>query len=204
MLHRPRIRVLAGLLLAALLLMLGGPLWLPGVGRFLEVDQPLQPADAIVVLAGNSPGRLEHGYALYQAGYAPLLIVSDERLRSHGMDLTWRTLHEAGLVLANLPDERLLVLDPPPESTVDEARRSAAALTARGARSAILVTDPFHSRRALWLFQAEYRRAGLTVSSSPSRGRIDLSRWWQSSAGVLTVVQEYVKLLAYIPQGSYL
>jgi hypothetical protein len=39
----------------------------------------------------------------------------------------------------DLPDSDLLVLDPPPESTIDEAHRAAELLATRGAHSALLV-----------------------------------------------------------------
>ena len=51
--------------------------WLPWFGESLVLAEPLQPADAIVVLAGNAPLRLEHGRDLYLQGWAPLVVVSD-------------------------------------------------------------------------------------------------------------------------------
>lgn len=180
------------------------PVWRDSMGLFLLVDQPHVRADAIVVLAGNSPGRMRHAQALFDAGHAPIVVASDERLRSHGMDTSWSEMVTLGVVKPPVSDQALVILkDPPPESTIDEARRSAAVLNARGAKSAILVTDHFHSRRALLLFQAVYRRGGIEVTSSPNTSRFDLSRWWASPTTTLAVLEEYVKLLAYLPQGAY-
>lgn len=170
----------------------------------LVARDPLAPADAIVVLAGNAPTRLEHAIELYEQGLAPLIVVSDERVRTHGTDTTWYALYRAGLSAPQLPETALVVLtDPPPESTLDEARRVSRLLSARGARSAILVTDPFHSRRASWLFGAQFRRLGLSLRSSPSEGAVDLSAWLQEPRAGRTVLQEYAKLLWYVPQGAY-
>jgi hypothetical protein len=53
------------------------------------------------------------------------------------------------------------------------------------------------------LFGAQFRRHGLEVRSSPSEGgSLDLEHWWQSPDTARTVLQEYAKLLAYIPQGA--
>src|SRR5947209_905019 len=143
---RPLAAAAAGLLLA---LVLSAPVWLPAVGTFLLADDGPAPADAIVVLAGNSPDRLPHAEALWRAGYAPLLIVSNERVHTYGLDTTWFDLYRAHLSAPDLPPEAVLVLDNPlPESTIDEARRAPAVPEAPGLHHALLVTDAFHSRRA--------------------------------------------------------
>jgi uncharacterized SAM-binding protein YcdF (DUF218 family) len=181
------------------------PAWLPRIGTFLEVRDPLAPADAIVVLAGNAPLRLRHGNDLYQAGYAPVVIISDERVRTHGLNVAWHELYDLGLAAADLPHSAAVLLtDPPPASTIDEAQRDAALLRQRGARSVILVTDPFHSRRARRMFAAQLGRYGIQVRSSPSPpDRVDLARWWTDRYSTRTVVQEWIKLLWYGPQGVY-
>ncbi len=179
--------------------------WLPTIGTWLIVRDPLEPADVIVVLAGNAPVRLEHGDALYHAGYAPRLLVSDEEVRTHGMDTTWLALHRAGLSAPDISDAALIALtDPPPESTRDEARRDAQLLVDRGMHSAILVTDEFHSRRSAMVFGAEFRRRGLVVHSSPAENpEIQLGTWWESQPTAVTVVQEYLKLGSYVVQGAF-
>ncbi|HEV2125435.1 MAG TPA: hypothetical protein VGW38_22015, partial [Chloroflexota bacterium] len=73
------VSVLVALVLAALMVWVARPLWLPAVGAFLVVRDPLVPTDAIVVLAGSAPQRLRHALALYHAGYAPRVVVSNER-----------------------------------------------------------------------------------------------------------------------------
>jgi uncharacterized SAM-binding protein YcdF (DUF218 family) len=200
----PRLAALA-LLLAVALLVLSDSFWLPAIGEFLVVSDPLAPADAIVVLAGNAPARLPHAEELYRQGFAPLLIVSDEEVHSQTLDTTWSKLYAAGVAAPELPASALVILtDPPPESTLDEAERDAALLQARGLHSAILVTDPFHSRRAGLLFAAEFRRHGLAVRSSPNADQLDLPHWWQHRQSRRMVIDEYVKLLAYLLTGRYL
>ena len=134
-----------------------------------------------------------------------LLVVSNERVHTHGLETTWLAIHEAGRVGARTPGRDLLVLDdPPPESTVDEARRAAELLlAARGARSALLVTDAFHSRRAGLLFRAAFAQQGLTVRSTPAPDAFDLARWWAHPLPARRVVEEYAKL-ALLPGAGRL
>jgi uncharacterized SAM-binding protein YcdF (DUF218 family) len=192
-------------LVLAVVGVLTAPRWLPAIGEFLVVSEPLAPADAIIVLAGNAPARLPHAEDLYHQGLAPLLIVSDEEVHTQTLDTTWSQLYADGVVASDLPASALtIVTDPPPESTLDEAERDAALLQARGLHSAILVTDPFHSRRARLLFGAEFARHGLSVRSSPNADQLDLPHWWMDRATRRMVVEEYVKLGAYLVTGRYI
>ena len=64
--------------------------------------------------------------------------MSNERVHTHGLETTWLELYHAGLSAPDLPAQAVVVMDdPPPESTIDEARRSAALLKARGLHSAL-------------------------------------------------------------------
>jgi uncharacterized SAM-binding protein YcdF (DUF218 family) len=182
----------------------GVAIFLPFAGDVLIFSQPPETADAIVVLAGNAPDRLPSAEMLRQEGYADLIVVSDEQVHTHNLATTWLALHKAGVSAPELPDSALQVLDdPPPESTIDEARRDADLLAARGAHSALLVTDAFHSRRAWLLFRAAFARKGITVRSVPAADSYDLPHWWAHPVTARRVVEEYAKLLYYLPQGAY-
>jgi uncharacterized SAM-binding protein YcdF (DUF218 family) len=178
--------------------------WFVQAGSLLIYSQAPEPADALVVLAGNAPDRLPRALALREQGFARLVVVSNERVHTHGLETTWLDLHRAGLSAPDLPDEDLLVLDaPPPESTVDEAHRAADLLAARGLRSALLVTDAFHSRRAYLLFRAAFARKGLTVRSTPAADTFDLAHWWAHPLAARRTVEEWTKLALYLVEGQY-
>ena len=179
--------------------------WLPFAGSLLiAADQPVG-ADAIVVLAGNSPGRLPRAQELRAAGFSNLLIVSNERVHTHGLETTWLALYRAGISAPDLPVNAVVVLDdPPPESTIDEARRTADVLASRGLRSALLVTDAFHSRRASLLFRAMFAHRGLTIRSTPVPDLLDLAHWWAHPLAARRVAEEWTKLVWYLVQGAYL
>jgi uncharacterized SAM-binding protein YcdF (DUF218 family) len=93
--------------------------------------------------------------------------------------------------------------DPPPESTIDEARRAADLLAARGLRSALLVTDAFHSRRAYLLFRAAFAHKGLTVRSAPAPDRLGLAQWWAHPLAARRMTEEWTKLALYLVEGAY-
>src|SRR5207244_656838 len=65
-----------GVLVMAIVAMV--PLGLNALGTALILDEPLHPADAILVLAGDTPqgDRMLHAVDLYKRGLAPVLVLS--------------------------------------------------------------------------------------------------------------------------------
>ncbi len=169
------------------------------MGEFLVAREPLRPADAIIVLAGNSVYRAPHGVELYRSGYAPRLIVSNEPVRTHGFDSTWLELKQLGLARLDVPDEAIVPITQISGSTHEEALYSRDIMRNQGWRTAILVTDPFHTRRALLTFRAVYGPAGLEVIPSPAEGsKYQTDGWWRDPDRGIRVIQEYIKLPYYL------
>lgn len=177
--------------------------WFVNAGTLLIDAEPPIAADVIVVLAGNAPNRLPWAEELRHQGFSDLLIVSDEPVHTHGLETTWLALHRAGLSAPEIPDAALLVIDPPAESTIEEANRSAELMLAHGLKSALLVTESFHSRRAALLFRAAFAHRGLTVRPVPVGDSLDLGHWWQHPLSARRVVEEWTKLAYYLVQGAY-
>src|SRR5437764_640752 len=100
------------------------PLWLGALGDFLVARDELRRTDAIVVLAGNSPYRAEHAVELYRAGWAPRVLISNELVLSHGVEVSWLALRQAGLVYLDLPDEAVMPLEQVAPRTYPEATES--------------------------------------------------------------------------------
>ena len=53
------------------------------------------------------------------------------------------------------------------------------------------------------LFRAAFTHQGLTVRSVPVPDSFDLPHWWQHPIAGRRVLEEWAKLLYYIPQGAY-
>jgi len=175
---------------------------LTAAGDVLVARDDLQTSDVIVVLAGNSPYRAKHAEALYQAGLAPNVIISNEPLSSHGVQTTWLELRQYGLVHLAIPDAAIVPIPEISDSTYEEALRSREIMQARGWRSAILVTDPFHMRRAVLTFRQAFDPARLSVAASPAEeSKYGVDNWWTDRNAVMRVVQEYVKLGYYVALG---
>jgi uncharacterized SAM-binding protein YcdF (DUF218 family) len=131
----------------------------------VSVSAP-EPADAIVVLGAplradgsltpQAEERVRAGIALYQRGIAPVLCL----VGGHGPAAIAGTGAEAeGMArwvrAAGVPESAIRV-DRESTCTQTNARRAAELLLPEGRRRVWLVTQPFHTRRALLYF----RRAG--------------------------------------------
>ncbi len=134
--------------------------------------------DVIVILgAGRGPAlrrRVAHGARLFHAGRAEHLIVT-----GGGLD-TPPTEAEVMRALAlehGVPAERIIVEDKATR-TLENAVHTACIMADRGWVRALVVSDPFHLPRALFLF----RRFGVTASGATVRERCGEPRWrWYGS-----------------------
>jgi uncharacterized SAM-binding protein YcdF (DUF218 family) len=133
------------------------------LGRPLEVADRGGVADAIVILgaplaAGGGLSevgreRVDAGVALWRAEAAPRLCVTGGPSRGGRTEAD--AMAEA--VLAWGVPEDALRIERQARTTAENASRVAALLCPEGARRVWLVSQPFHLRRARWLF----RRVGL-------------------------------------------
>lgn len=177
------------------------PLWLTAVARFLYLNEPPRPADAILVLGGGEGEREEWAAHLYFQGYAPLLITSGEVPPRLGEKRTFAEISRAALLEHGVPTEAILML-PATTSTYDEARQSRALMESWGARTLLVISDPYHMRRAVLTFRKVYRGSPVElvfVSTPTSWFRFE--RWWTRERELLVVFAEYQKLAFYLLEG---
>ena len=181
--HRLALRV--ALVLVALFVA-----WFVLAGWFLEsTDAPVR-TDAIVVPSGDVLGnRLIAGRrALEQTGASRLVVFVESQGIYDKQQVAADFLERGGVD----PDRVRLIQ--PGSSTAEEAGIFAALARRCGWRSATVVTSPFHTRRAGWLFQ---RALGFPfVVRVLSDGEpFDRWMWWSDNATTETVVLEWAKML---------
>ena len=198
---------LAGLAWAmlALVLLAAVPLWegsylLTAVGRFLVVEDNPSKADAIVVLSGDGGARLEQGVELFQQGHARWLILvgGGQPGNPPAAEVMKRQAAELGV-----PPSEMLAVDQS-TSTREDALYTRELMVRQGLKSAILVTSPYHQRRASLTFAKAFQDTGISVASYPVQDdQWHPDSWWQNRTTLrLTVVElaklAYYKLLGYL------
>jgi uncharacterized SAM-binding protein YcdF (DUF218 family) len=165
-------------------------------------------ADALVVLAGSSTyrERARHAARLYAEGRAPLVILTDDGLRSGWSVAEQRNplfVERAAEELrrGGVPPDRIEFVSPPASSTYEEAVRVREFAAARGLRSLLLVPAAYQSRRALWTFTRVFRASGVRLdldAPPPGEQTPRPALWWLDPLGWQLVPGEYTKLAYYV------
>ena len=162
-------------------------------GRWLVLDAPRR-SDLIVVLAGAGICRAQRAFELLRQGFGEQILLS----ATTGWQMFGHSEYDLALAfLAEQPQDvrRATRLAPlPADSTAEEALYVGSHVRALGARSILLVTSDFHTRRALSI----YRRLLPDVQSSISAA-VDADAfgacWWQHRHWAKTFIGELVRLL---------
>jgi uncharacterized SAM-binding protein YcdF (DUF218 family) len=166
-------------LIAITLILASHQFWLPLIGRFLVVADPLQQADSIVVLGGGRRERVECGAKLFESDYAPWFIVTNSPLDIPGIRAEYAELMKAEAVWQGVSEEHILVAPATVETTYQEALAVRQLAEERGLRSLIVVTDPFHTRRARMAFRAAFRGTDINVMVQPvNESEYQADSWW--------------------------
>lgn len=198
---RARVIVLA-LVVVALVAVLGRGWWLPWPARWLDVNDTLQPADAIVVLSGNSLWRAKGAARLFAQHYAPRIIVMGGDPNEMFELLTGEHVYDAeltGRVLNRLGVPRdALVLVNGMKSTHDEANALQDYVRQHPTRVLILVTSHLHSRRARWTVRRAVAGTAVRVLAvDVDQPDVSAADWWQHPDAALGLLNEYLKFGYY-------
>lgn len=160
-------RVVIGALVIALLLVGGTAVRVWQLGR---VDQR-DPVDVILVLGAAqydgrpSPvleARLEHAKVLYDEGVAPRIVTVGGA--AAGDQFTEAQAGEKWLSEHGVPEQALLAVDEG-RDTLESFDAVAGVSEQRGWRSAVIVSDPWHSLRS----RTMARDVGLDATTSPTK-----------------------------------
>lgn len=176
---------------------------LTSYARFFTVHNATRGADALVVLSGGIITRLPCAIELYKQGYAPRIILTEQRhpfgrLRQVGGD-EWsiaaaiiQALH-ATVNLVKVPS-----LKGGATSTFDEAYDLREYSVKHHLKHLIIVTDDHHTRRSLYAFEKVLRGTGIKVEAAGTKNDIfNESNWWQSDTGISSYVMEGIKYVVY-------
>ena len=168
---------IVGLLVGVVLTVGLGAFGLAAVGHALAIEDPLEKADAIVAISGDTGARANTAIALWKQGYAPLIIFSGAAIDPDSVSSAEIMRREA--LRQGVPENATLI-EPASATTDENANEVAKLMVQRKLRSAILVTSPYHQRRAALLFTRAFEPAGLALHNYPARDpEWDPNFWWR-------------------------
>jgi len=200
-LFRKRLSLIIILLFAGAFILL-----MPRAGEWLIVSDKQTHSDGIVVLMGAAEERIHEAVTLFNAGYAGHLLIPDDfEERRKYLTGNADTLHndaQYGVYLANsagVPDSCITIVQGPAHNTQDEAQIIAQYLLNNPTiDTIILVSSPYHMRRAGFIFRNEFRKQklGIVIVMVPAGNTAyKPEKWWRDRFSASMVIVEPVKMV---------
>lgn len=173
---------------------------LVGVGFYLSPQDNADKADAIVVVSGGqTTSRAEKGIDLYKQGYASNIIFSGAAL-DDGPSNAFAMRDQA---LASGVPAGNIYIDEKSQNTYENAVNSKAILQSLAASKIILVTSPYHQRRANQTFESVLGKSYQVLGVSAFDDRWSKSQWWRRGFPLFISVSETWKLIYIGITGNY-
>jgi uncharacterized SAM-binding protein YcdF (DUF218 family) len=178
----------------------------PFAGRALYREDPVEKADAVVVLAGERVSRWLEAHELVRAGWAPRVVLSGGYREPLEAGLLWRGIRipsegdvarDALIQLGHSPDsvEILGFAD----NTAAEGALLRQLAGARRWSRIILVTSKLHTRRAGFAVRRELKGTNVRVIVRASRfDDDDPARYWKKRRTIRMMLTELPKMAAYL------
>jgi len=177
---------------------------LRALGSFLIIEDPLQPAVAIVALGGDPPFREMEAARLYRAGWAPKVIVipgalweEQQALSELGIRVpeSWEISREV-LLNKGVPSSAIIVPKGRAEGTLEELKL---AFNTIGPviQPVILVSSKYHTRRVRLTWGYVTHGDSTAIVRAAEGDPFDPARWWRERRFVSSVVHEYLGLINY-------
>ncbi len=179
-------------------------------GTWLVKEKVPPHADALVLLMGNFTDRVLQTADLYGSGLADMVIIAEESMGGYqglidrGVKIISHTSQAVNsLVALGVPADSITVLPGDARSTLDEAVIVRQHLgTNPEIDTIVLVSSPYHLRRASMLFKKAFREDGLPVftgtSGSGAYTDFNADRWWRSKEDIQHVLTEVIKIGSFV------
>ena len=176
--------------------------WLSAMILAWVVNDPVEQADAVVVLGGGSQYRSFAAARLYADKRVPKVLFPDIALSpeeagrtiSHETELIARVLVHEGV-----PETAQETIGRGVTSTRDEIHAVREWAQRNGAHTILVPTDPYHTRRLSRLGRKVFKGTDirlLVIAVDPPGYR--WQEWWRHDRGVLAFQNELIKSALYV------
>ncbi len=186
-------KFLVFILLLAVLIFFSNSFFLDKAGKFVYKKDELKPADVIVVLAGEEKESVEYGAYLFREDWA-----KKDRMIMAGGPLVWKhswaSLMKEHAEYLGIPGRNILLEDKS-RNTEEDAKYTKEILQKYKYKSLILVTAPYHSKRAFTIFQKVMGKDIKIISAPVENSWFNFKDWWKRRRDRSMVLSEYAKFV---------
>jgi uncharacterized SAM-binding protein YcdF (DUF218 family) len=206
--RRRRIRIVRGVWLVFLLLAaISVTAWfsrealLRGASELWIVSDSVGPADAVVIFGGNLEVRPFAAAEYYHQGLTKKILLSSgglDRSETRGGLPSHPELNRTVLMKLGVSEMAIETFGNTLSNTYDEAVALREWIVRTGARSVIVPTEIFSSRRVRWIVGRQLAGSGTHVQvpalDDPAYRRAE---WWKNEKGVIAFQNEVIKYIYY-------
>jgi uncharacterized SAM-binding protein YcdF (DUF218 family) len=165
------------------------------VDNFLVENEAPSQSDLIVVISGgDTVGRTKKGIELYNKAYAPKLLLSGD---AADPDSPSNAKVMKRYAVENGVKEEDILIEENSKDTRQNATESILTIIKNGPKQQIiLVTSPYHSRRAKMEFESAFKNQTIQgkVISVNATDKNWSRHWWLRPKSILIAVFETIKL----------
>jgi uncharacterized SAM-binding protein YcdF (DUF218 family) len=164
-----------------------------GIGFFLSPQDKLRHADLIVAISGGETSqRTNEAIRVYKEGYAPKLLFSGAAADPTGPSNAATMRRDA--ISQGVPASAILI-EEHSTTTEENAIDSAPIIHQLGAHTIILVTSPYHQRRASLSFHQVLGPSVTIINHSASDSVWRKSTWWRNPYTIKLTLEELQKII---------
>jgi hypothetical protein len=164
----------------------------------------------VVILEGSefiSSGLIADGIELLSSGKVKRIVIVLQNIspsdKPYGLQVNYpeivkQKLRDAGI---RETDFKIIVVPIISPITLKEAQRVLKALSHDNVRSAILLSQAFHTRRSYLVYQHEGMPLNIKIFPCASFNSYNLNNWWFQETGARDFTVELLKLGYYLVRG---
>lgn len=185
----------------SLLVVAGAVIAFRNAGRWLVREDPLAPADVIVILSGGMPYRAEGAADLYRQKYAAEIWITcpegpEQELSEMGIRFVGEQEYSREVLIhEGVPADAIVILPREIVNTEEEISEIGREMRGRSKSRAIIVTAPPHTRRVRALWSRLAARDQIAIVEAAREDPFDRDHWWHNTRDTYAVVREFMGLI---------
>lgn len=168
------------------------------IAVYLSPQDSLAKVEAIVVVSGgDTDARITEGVRLYQQKWAPKLVFSGAAAEG---DVSNALAMKRIAVVSGVPTEDIII-EENSKTTAENADFTAKIIQDNGIKSIILVTSPYHQRRAYTQFRSFLGKDFIILNHSATDTTWRKQSWWENANARFLTLGEIMKNFYELFQG---
>jgi uncharacterized SAM-binding protein YcdF (DUF218 family) len=169
------------------------------IAVYLSPQDALVKADAIVVVSGgDTDARITEGVKLYQQAWAPKVIFSGAAAEG---DVSNALAMKRIAVASGVPAKDIII-EEDSKTTAENADFTAKIINDNNFKSIVLVTSPYHQRRAYTQFRSALGKDFVVINHSSKDDTWRKKSWWENANARFLTLGEIMKNFYEIVQGA--